>query len=237
MYYSLEKKLFITFIDKFSKYAQAIRIKNRSWVELKNALAQYLSSVGNIKKLVTDNELGFKALPLQEYLREQEIEIHFTSNNNHTSNADIERFHNTLNEHVRILKHDSQREIDTVEEKIFRCVKYYNNTIHSTTGRKPIDFRNGTISREEYPNIREKIIKAKEKAIEKVNRNREETEIQTGPIYLKDERGGKNHSKFRRVTVTQADDDHVITSKGHKYFKSHIKRKKKFQNIGTHEPN
>lgn len=236
VYYSLEKKLFLTFIDKFSKYAQAISIKNRSWVEFKTALAQYLSSVGSIKKLVIDNELGFKALPLLEYLREQEINIHFTSNNNHTSNADVERFHNTLNEHVRILKHDSQKDIETVEEKIFRCVKYYNNTIHSTTQRKPIDFINGTINREDYPNIRDRMIKIKERTIGKINKNREDVEIQTGPIYLKDERGGKNHSKFRKVRVSQVDGDHVITSSGHKYYKSHIKRKKKFQNENNQVP-
>lgn len=235
VFYSLEKTLFLTFIDKFSKYGQAIRIKNRSWIEFKIALSQYISTVGSIKKLVVDNELGFKALPLLEYLREQEIEIHFTSNNNHTSNADVERLHNTINEHIRILKHDANKNTESVEEKMYRIITYYNNTIHSTTGEKPVDFKNGTISRTDYPAIREKIVKLKEKSIQKLNQNRENVEIQTGPIYLRDERGGKNHSKFRKVTVTEIDNDHVVTDRNHKYYKSHIKRKKKFQTVNENQ--
>lgn len=183
--------------------------------------------------MVIDNELGFKALPLLEFLREQEIEIHYTSNNNHSSNSDVERLHNTINEHIRILKHDPNRETETVEEKIYKIIMYYNNTIHSTTKRKPVDFRNGTINQEEYPSIRNSIIKMKENTINKLNETRENVDIQTGNIYIKDERGGKNHSKFRKIVVSELDNDHVITDNGYKYYKSHIKRKKKFQNTET----
>lgn len=73
-------------------------------------------------------------------------------------------------------------------------------------------------------------MKFKENNINKRNINRENVDIQTGPVYLKDERGGKNHSKFRKVIVSELDNDHVITSTGHKYYKSHIKRKKTLQN-------
>lgn len=83
VFYSLQKTLFLTIIDKFSKYAQAIKIHNRSWIEFKRAITQFLSIVGSIGKIVTDNELGFKALPLMEFLGQNNIEIHFTSNNNH----------------------------------------------------------------------------------------------------------------------------------------------------------
>ena len=69
VFYGLQKTLFLTFIDNFSKYAQAIKIENRSWVEMKRALTHYLSIVGDIKKIVTDNELGFKAIPLTEFLK------------------------------------------------------------------------------------------------------------------------------------------------------------------------
>lgn len=83
VFYSLQKTLFLTIIDKFSKYAQAIKIHNRSWIEFKRAITQFLSIVGSIGKIVTDNELGFKALPPMEFLGQNNIEIHFTSNNNH----------------------------------------------------------------------------------------------------------------------------------------------------------
>lgn len=79
--------------------------------------------VANIGKLVTDNELDLKAFPLLEFLSQQELRVHFKTNDNHMSNDDIEKFHNTINEHVRILKHDFQ--VDRVEENIYICSRYY----------------------------------------------------------------------------------------------------------------
>lgn len=61
----------------------------------------------------------------------------------------------------------------------------------------------------------------KEKIINKINKNREDVDLQTGRQLLKEIRGGKNHSKFRRVNVEPLDDEHVITKTGHKYYKSH----------------
>lgn len=62
VFYSLEKTLFLTFIDKFSKHAQAIKIKSRSWIDFKTALTQYLSTVGGIffKRTENRNSLHFK---------------------------------------------------------------------------------------------------------------------------------------------------------------------------------
>lgn len=229
VFYSLEKTLFLTFIDKFTKFAQAIKIENRTWIEFRKALMQYLSIVGSIKRIVTDNELGFKAIPLTEFLREREIEIHFTSNNNHSSNSDVERLHNTINEHIRILRHDPDKDIDTVEEKLYKIIMFYNNTIHSSTGCRPSDFMNGKIKEDSYPSIEEKLVKTKEKIIEKANQNREDCDLHTGDVYIKQERGGKNHPKFRKAYVEKLDDNHVTTKNGHKYYKSHLKRKKTFQ--------
>lgn len=46
---------------------------------------------------------------VKKYLIEQNIDIHNTSNNNRTTNSEIERLHNTINEHIRLLKHDQNR--------------------------------------------------------------------------------------------------------------------------------
>lgn len=70
---------------------------------------------------------------------------------------------------------------------------YFNNTIHSTTNKKPIYFKNGKISKDEYPMIKGKIMKTIERIINKLNETRENVDIQTGPVYLNDKRGGKNH--------------------------------------------
>lgn len=231
VFYTLEKNLFLTFIDKFSKFAQAIKINARSWTEFKRALLQYLSTTGDIGKIVVDNELGFKALPLREFLNQRNITIHYTSNNNHTSNADVERLHNTINEHLRLLRHDPNKDTDTVEEKILKIIYFYNNSIHSTTNKKPIDFHTGKIKEDDLDEIRNKILKIKTKNINNLNKTREDTEIEPGPNFIKEIRGGKNHAKFRKLEVERFNEDHVLDKVTKlKYYKSHIKRKKKFQN-------
>lgn len=55
VFYSLEKQLFLTFIDTYSKFAQAYRINGRTWTEFKLKLLQYISTQGKMKKIVTDN--------------------------------------------------------------------------------------------------------------------------------------------------------------------------------------
>ncbi|GBP14109.1 Retrovirus-related Pol polyprotein from transposon 17.6 [Eumeta japonica] len=117
VFYTLEKQLYLTIIDKFTKHAAAYKINARSWVDFKTKLIQYTSTFGKIERITVDNELGFKAIPMQEYLKKENINIHYTSNSNHTSNADIERLHNTLNEHLRLLRHDEQSKNETTEEK------------------------------------------------------------------------------------------------------------------------
>ena len=91
-------------IDKFSKVALITRVKNRSDPEFRRAILRYISSYGHIKKIITDNELGMKSNGMLEFLKENHIDIHFTSSLNHNSNSDVERLHNTINEHLRILK-------------------------------------------------------------------------------------------------------------------------------------
>lgn len=60
-----------------------------------------------------------------------------------------------MNEHIRIIKtrekleHGIKDEVDYVIETLL----YYNNTIHSSTGYKPINFQDGTLSAEDIGEI------------------------------------------------------------------------------------
>lgn len=230
VFYTLEKKLFMTAIDKFSKFALAFQINGRNWTEFKSKLLQIISTYGKVNKIIVDNELGFKAIPMQQFLKDENIEIHYTSNSNHTSNADIERLHNTINEHIRLLRHDSRNKDETMEDKMTRIIGFYNNTIHSTTGIKPIDFLNGKIHEDKYKEIHDLINKKKEKYTQKLNESRKDIELEDGTNYIKEIRGGKNHTKYRKVNANKIDNDHLQTVKtGHKYYKTHVKPRKKYQ--------
>ena len=92
-----------------------------------------------MKKLVYDNERCILHNSVELFLRENEIESHVTTAGNKTGNADIERLHGTLNEHLRIMSLDSNKD-DDIDTKIFKAITFYNNTIHTTTKLRPIDF-------------------------------------------------------------------------------------------------
>ena len=40
----------------------------------------------------------------------------------------------------------------------------------------------------------------------------------------------ETHAKFGKISVERFDDDHVVTQKRYRYYKSYIKRKKKIYN-------
>lgn len=230
VFYSLNKSLFMTSIDKFSKYAMAYRINGRSWTEFKVKLLQMINTLGKMDKIIVDNELGFKAIPMQQFLTEENIEIHYTSNSNHTSNADIERLHNTINEHLRLLRHDDRNNSETIEEKMIRIIGFYNNTIHSTTGHKPIDFINGKIHEDSYKGIHDLMVSKKEKTIHKRNEGKEDVILEDGTNFIKEIRGGKNHRKYRKIDSRKIDNDHIEnTVTKLKYYKTHVKPKKQYQ--------
>lgn len=230
VFYSINKSIFVTMIDKFSKVALITRVTNRSDPEFRKCILRYLSSYGNIEKIVTDNELGMKSHGMMEFLKEKNIEINFTSSLNHNSNSDIERLHNTINEHLRILK---QSKIDiSIEEQMIQINGFYNHTIHSTTNIKPIDFIQGKINESQYPDIYDRMLKKKEQVINKLNESRiGEKILEDGINYIKETRGGKNYQKFRKIEGRKIDDSHLKDQNSKQiYYKTHVKKKKKFQN-------
>lgn len=183
-----------------------------------------------MNKIIVDNELGFKAIPIQQFLADENINIHYTSNSNHTSNADIERLHNTINEHLRLLRHDVKNNNETIEEKIVRIIGFYNNTIHSTTGLKPIDFINGKVHEDSYKDIHDLMVSKKEKYIHKLNEGKEDVILEDGTNFIREITGGKNHRKFRKIDSRKIDNDHIEnTVTKLKYYKTHVKPKKQYQ--------
>lgn len=97
-----------------------------------------------------------------------------------------------VNEHVRLLRQDEQNKTETVEEKMFRIITFYNNTIHSTTNRKPIDFVNGKINEDQYTKIQNLIQEKKRKSLEKKITNRSTIKFLNHDLYsLKKYEAGK----------------------------------------------
>lgn len=133
--YSTSGVTFLTIIDNFSKYAQAIPLTACSSVHIAEALLHIFSTLGLPQKITTDSDTKFDNEVIKEICATHDINIHFTTPYNPNSNSPIERFHSTIGEIIRIQK------LTNKEDPIQSIMKYsviaYNNSIHSSTDYTP----------------------------------------------------------------------------------------------------
>jgi hypothetical protein len=160
------KEVYLTLVDKFSKHLMTQRCNDRNAITLIQLLKNRFSIFGKPKKIVFDNE--FDSLNLKDFLRQENIDYHFCSPRSHTGNSTIERLHGTLCEHLRIF--EAQNLKMSPLEKVLLATEKYNNSIHSVTGVKPIDFINNKVPNLET--IRLRIETKKKNQIDKLNETR-----------------------------------------------------------------
>ncbi|XP_037824735.1 uncharacterized protein LOC119612917 [Lucilia sericata] len=128
--------------------------------------------------VVVDNEKSLNSDSILYMLEDQlNIKVFKTPPYKSTVNGQVERFHSTLSEIMRCLK--TEKTHRTFEELLDRAVYEYDCTIHSTTGKKPIELFFGRRVRtipEQYENARkeniEAIVKKQAKDIENHNKKR-----------------------------------------------------------------
>jgi len=148
---SLDKDKYLTIIDSFSKFVHIYRLNNMTSIDIANKLLKFLSQYTIPDKIVCDNGKEFNNIVIKEFLALHKINIHFTSIDNPNSNGQIERFHSTLIEHLRLLNLQKEYKNLILKDKIKYAMIGYNNTIHSATNYKPIDilfghFKSGEIN-------------------------------------------------------------------------------------------
>lgn len=130
-----DTKNYLTLVDSFSKFAQAILIPGKSAINVCDALVKYFTSFGTPQHLIVDSGLEFKNETVKELLKLHQINIHFTTPGHHQSNAIVERFHSTLIEHLRILKETHPNELELINYAVLG----YNSSIHSATNFTPFE--------------------------------------------------------------------------------------------------
>lgn len=129
--FKIKNNVYLTILDSFSKYAQAIPVINKTPTEIANAFIKYFSHYGIPDEIAFDNGLQFNNSLIKDLLALHQIAIHFTTANHPESQGEIERFHSTLVEHVRIL--------GNVKNFMELAVTFYNNAINSVTQCKPVE--------------------------------------------------------------------------------------------------
>lgn len=147
-------------------------------------------------------------------------------------NGQIERFHSTLSEIMRCLKADGVER--TFEDLLDRSVNEYNHSVHSTTGKKPVELYFGRVPNatpEQLELIRQSNIeKLKEKQSKDIkNHNKKRKPIKTyqpgQTIYVKHNKrlGSKLTVRYKPEIVRENKNTTVITESGKVVHKSNIK--------------
>lgn len=226
--------MYVTMIDKFSKHATLYKIENRNWIAILDCLKRRIMDFGPMKEIVFDNDSCILHNLVIQFLKENNIKHHTTTAGIKTGNSDIERLHGTLNEHLRILECDKNNKFESLDDKIFYIITIYNQTIHSTTKFKPIDFITKNLTKEEITNFANNYQEQKTKRINKINQNRKENERTNNIVQ---NRGiTKNRPKYKRLISYSKNNDYTIDTSNKrltKYYVSQRKRQFKFQNQNT----
>lgn len=220
-FYLINNKQFLSCIDIYSKYASLIEVTSRDWLEAKRAILRIFNDMGKPLEIKADKDSAFMCTALKLWLESEGVNINITTSKNGIS--DVERFHKTVNEKLRIITSENEPENQfTKFEKILYI--YNHKTKHNTTVRTPADIfiYAGAPA---YNTQQNKIDK-----IEKLNETRQEFSIDTNfresPLVR-----SKTTNPFKKTGhLRQLDDKHYEeTNRGRKitHYKSKFKRKKK----------
>lgn len=229
-FYAIDNEQYLSCIDVYSKFASLIKTNSRDWLEAKRALTRIFNDMGKPQKIKADKDSAFMSNSLKIWLNNEEIQLDITTSK--TGIADVERIHKTINEKIRIINTENNKE--NRETRIETILYTYNHkTKHNTTGQIPayILLYAGTPTYDSQ--------KIKENKINKLNENRQIYEVDTkyrqAPITR-----SKSKNPFRKTgRIEQLDEKHYNeNNRGQNvtHYKSKFKNKKNVNNSKYLQP-
>lgn len=139
--FTVQNEKYVTFMDVFTKYAQAYHLRDGTAISIIQALLRFCTHHGLPMTIITDNGTEFTNQLFSEFTRLHKIIHHKILPHSPNDNGNIERFHSTLLEHIRILK------LQNKDEPVVNLMPYaiiaYNSSIHSFTKCRPFDLLTG----------------------------------------------------------------------------------------------
>jgi transposase InsO family protein len=125
-------------IDIYSRYAQAVPIKNKT---ASNIAKEYQKMLKDTKldmprQMITDEGTEFKGA-FSKLLKDNDVNHHIATPGNHTTTAIVDRFIYLMKERlVRQMNYDKNDNWDTMLKPF---VDSYNTDLHSTINVRPLD--------------------------------------------------------------------------------------------------
>lgn len=226
-----QDNLFLTSIDKFSKYLKYKAIESKSLLDIEDALLDLIHEWNIPKTIIMDNESSFNSNIIEQRLRDLNIEIYKTPINRSETNGQIERCHSTLREIARCLKKETPQ-ID-IPQLIRSSVYKYNNTIHSFVKNTPHNIYIGETNQNlDEQEIARRKTKSHEKILNLYNEKNEKIldkqypNFQPGSyVFEKAKEISKRKSRYKKIQVKEDFDTYIIDSNNRKIHKMNIRKK------------
>ena len=132
---SRQNQYILTCIDSFSKWAEAIPLKNQTAPTVARALMPHVfSRFGALQQLLSDRGPEFQSELFTYLMKWMEVDKLSTSPYQPTTNGEVERFHRTLNSMLGKVIMDSQRDWD---DRLPMVLAAYRASPHESTGYSP----------------------------------------------------------------------------------------------------
>ena len=125
------RKIYLTIIDEATRAGFIHRLMRKSGLYVTKALLEYFALFGCPKQLIMDSGREFQNKRVKDLAAELNIDLHFTTPGHF---GIVERFHNTLLEHLHLLRIGRGLSGD---EAIARAILAYNSSVHTATRRTP----------------------------------------------------------------------------------------------------
>lgn len=225
--------LFISSLDKFSKYLKILPIKSKAISDVKNVLLQLLYDWDLPAQIVIDNESSFVSNVIEQQILNLGIQIYKTPVNHSETNGQVERCHSTIREIARCIK--ALNPDITTNNLIQEATHKYNNSIHSFIKNTP---KNIYIGENRDNASYEEIARAKEKNNEKILKLYQTKEEKIIPktyqpyevntyAYEKTSSNNKRKSRYNMVKIKEDHNTYIIDTHNRKIHKCNLRKNPK----------
>lgn len=222
--------LYLTSLDKFSKYLKVRPIKSKAITDIKEVLLQLLYDWDLPAQIVIDNESSFVSNVIEQMIINAGVKIFKTPVNRSETNGQVERCHSTLREIARCIK--SLNPDITVKNLIQEATHKYNNSIHSFIKNTPRNIYLGEtsndLSNETLTEIRnrnnEKILKFFKEKEENIIPKTYQTYQTNTYAYEKAHTNNKRESRYYPIKIKEDHNTYIIDSNGRKVHKVNLRK-------------
>lgn len=222
----LENETFLTYIDKFSKFAQIRPIASRAAIDLIPAIKDILTKYKTPDILVMDGEKSFATGELINFYNLHGIQTFITAIGRSEMNGVVERFHSTILEIYRITKTENPDK--NLQDLLILSLNKYNNTIHSSTKHTPMETvlpsaKSPLIIDSVYQNL----ISKQKKDLDFHNKNRKAIEPELNQeVYEKTRQRVKHKPRYKKIRIDKINKSTVLTKEGRRIHKDDLKIRK-----------